>query len=44
MVLAEEKEVVSADLAKTEANLATAPQPFLNLQQFASEFDDSPPH
>ncbi|KAG7568029.1 hypothetical protein ISN45_Aa04g008670 [Arabidopsis thaliana x Arabidopsis arenosa] len=41
--LAEEKETVGAELAETEAKLATAPQPYLNLQQFASEFADSPP-
>ncbi|KAG7594061.1 hypothetical protein ISN45_Aa01g028390 [Arabidopsis thaliana x Arabidopsis arenosa] len=41
--LAEEKETVGAELAETEAKLTTAPQPFLNLQQFASEFADSPP-
>ncbi|XP_020888634.1 uncharacterized protein LOC110230344 [Arabidopsis lyrata subsp. lyrata] len=41
--LAEEKETVGAELAETEAKLANAPQPYLNLQQFASEFADSPP-
>ncbi|KAG7537031.1 hypothetical protein ISN44_As13g009570 [Arabidopsis suecica] len=41
--LAEEKETVGAELAETEAKLNTAPQPYLNLQQFASEFADSPP-
>ncbi|KAG7543397.1 hypothetical protein ISN45_Aa07g033170 [Arabidopsis thaliana x Arabidopsis arenosa] len=41
--LAEEKETVGAELAETEAKLATAPQPYLDLQQFASEFADSPP-
>ncbi|XP_020871363.1 uncharacterized protein LOC110225738 [Arabidopsis lyrata subsp. lyrata] len=41
--LAEEKETVGAELAETEAKLATAPQPYLNLQQFVSEFADSPP-
>ncbi|KAG7557043.1 hypothetical protein ISN44_As11g030460 [Arabidopsis suecica] len=41
--LAEEKETVGAELAETEAKLSTAPQPYLNLQQFASEFADSPP-
>ncbi|KAG7548018.1 hypothetical protein ISN44_As12g032260 [Arabidopsis suecica] len=41
--LAEEKETVGGELAETEAKLATAPQPYLNLQQFASEFADSPP-
>ncbi|KAG7564106.1 hypothetical protein ISN44_As10g008690 [Arabidopsis suecica] len=41
--LAEEKETVGAELAETEAKLATAPQPYLDLQQFASEFTDSPP-
>ncbi|KAG7585763.1 hypothetical protein ISN45_Aa02g011100 [Arabidopsis thaliana x Arabidopsis arenosa] len=41
--LAEEKETVCAELAETEAKLNTAPQPYLNLQQFASEFADSPP-
>ncbi|KAG7599435.1 hypothetical protein ISN44_As06g036190 [Arabidopsis suecica] len=41
--LAEEKETVGAELAETEAKLATAPQPYLNLQQFASKFADSPP-
>ncbi|KAG7537005.1 hypothetical protein ISN44_As13g009330 [Arabidopsis suecica] len=40
--LAEEKETVGAELAETEAKLNTAPQPYLNLQQFASEFADSP--
>ncbi|XP_020887749.1 uncharacterized protein LOC110230101 [Arabidopsis lyrata subsp. lyrata] len=34
--LAEEKETVGAELAETEAKLASAPQPHLNLQQFAS--------
>ncbi|KAG7599519.1 hypothetical protein ISN44_As06g037010 [Arabidopsis suecica] len=41
--LAKEKETVGAELAETEAKLNTAPQPYLNLQQFASEFADSPP-
>ncbi|KAG7597980.1 hypothetical protein ISN44_As06g022870 [Arabidopsis suecica] len=41
--LAEEKETVGAELAETEAKLATAPQPYLDLQQFASEFADFPP-
>ncbi|KAG7578980.1 hypothetical protein ISN45_Aa03g031480 [Arabidopsis thaliana x Arabidopsis arenosa] len=41
--LAEEKETVGAELAETETKLATAPQPYLDLQQFASEFADSPP-
>ncbi|KAG7594074.1 hypothetical protein ISN45_Aa01g028530 [Arabidopsis thaliana x Arabidopsis arenosa] len=41
--LAEEKETVGAELAETEAKLANAPQPYLDLQQFASEFADSPP-
>ncbi|XP_020874136.1 uncharacterized protein LOC110226539 [Arabidopsis lyrata subsp. lyrata] len=41
--LAEEKETVGAELAETVAKLNTAPQPYLNLQQFASEFFDSPP-
>ncbi|XP_020887837.1 uncharacterized protein LOC110230168 [Arabidopsis lyrata subsp. lyrata] len=41
--LAEEKETVGAELAETVAKLNTAPQPYLNLQQFASEFADSPP-
>ncbi|KAG7572508.1 hypothetical protein ISN44_As09g008710 [Arabidopsis suecica] len=41
--LAEEKETVGAELVETEAKLTTAPQPYLNLQQFASEFADSPP-
>ncbi|KAG7599566.1 hypothetical protein ISN44_As06g037470 [Arabidopsis suecica] len=41
--LAEEKETVGAELSETEAKLATAPQPYLDLQQFASEFADSPP-
>ncbi|XP_020890818.1 uncharacterized protein LOC110230913 [Arabidopsis lyrata subsp. lyrata] len=41
--LVEEKETVYAELAETEAKLNTAPQPYLNLQQFASEFADSPP-
>ncbi|KAG7557006.1 hypothetical protein ISN44_As11g030060 [Arabidopsis suecica] len=41
--LAEEKETLGAELAETEAKLATAPQPYLDLQQFASEFADSPP-
>ncbi|KAG7557014.1 hypothetical protein ISN44_As11g030150 [Arabidopsis suecica] len=41
--LDEEKETVGAELAETEAKLNTAPQPYLNLQQFASEFADSPP-
>ncbi|KAG7548066.1 hypothetical protein ISN44_As12g032740 [Arabidopsis suecica] len=41
--LAEEKETVGAELADTEAKLANAPQPYLDLQQFASEFADSPP-
>ncbi|KAG7564201.1 hypothetical protein ISN44_As10g009700 [Arabidopsis suecica] len=41
--LAEEKETVGAVLAETEAKLNTAPQPYLNLQQFASKFADSPP-
>ncbi|KAG7533330.1 hypothetical protein ISN45_Aa08g009690 [Arabidopsis thaliana x Arabidopsis arenosa] len=41
--LAEEKETVGAELAETEAKLNTVPQPYLNLQQFASEFADSPP-
>ncbi|KAG7599148.1 hypothetical protein ISN44_As06g033460 [Arabidopsis suecica] len=41
--LAEEKQTVGAELAETEAKLNTAPQPYLNLQQFASEFADSPP-
>ncbi|XP_020873084.1 uncharacterized protein LOC110226313 [Arabidopsis lyrata subsp. lyrata] len=41
--LVEEKETVCAELAETEAKLNTAPQPYLNLQQFASEFTDSPP-
>ncbi|XP_020866236.1 uncharacterized protein LOC110224481 [Arabidopsis lyrata subsp. lyrata] len=34
--LAEEKETVGAELAETEAKLATALQPYLDLQQFAS--------
>ncbi|KAG7543398.1 hypothetical protein ISN45_Aa07g033180 [Arabidopsis thaliana x Arabidopsis arenosa] len=41
--LAEEKETVGAELAETEAKLATAPLPYLDLQQFSSEFADSPP-
>ncbi|XP_020884664.1 meiosis-specific protein ASY2-like [Arabidopsis lyrata subsp. lyrata] len=41
--LAEEKETVGTELAETEAKLATVPQPYLDLQQFASEFADSPP-
>ncbi|KAG7567850.1 hypothetical protein ISN45_Aa04g006890 [Arabidopsis thaliana x Arabidopsis arenosa] len=41
--LAEEKETIGAELAETEAKLTTAPHPYLNLQQFASEFADSPP-
>ncbi|XP_020880757.1 uncharacterized protein LOC110228286 [Arabidopsis lyrata subsp. lyrata] len=41
--LAEEKETVGAELAETEAKLATAPQPYLDLQQFVYEFADSPP-
>ncbi|XP_020876179.1 uncharacterized protein LOC110227156 [Arabidopsis lyrata subsp. lyrata] len=41
--LTKEKETVSAELAETEAKLATVPQPYLDLQQFASEFADSPP-
>ncbi|KAG7552341.1 Retrotransposon gag domain [Arabidopsis thaliana x Arabidopsis arenosa] len=41
--LTEEKETVGAELAETEAKLNTAPQPYLNLQQFASEFTDFPP-
>ncbi|KAG7588539.1 hypothetical protein ISN44_As07g008670 [Arabidopsis suecica] len=41
--MAEEKETVGAELAETEAKLANAPQPYLDLQQFASEFADSPP-
>ncbi|XP_020880779.1 uncharacterized protein LOC110228294 [Arabidopsis lyrata subsp. lyrata] len=41
--LAEEKETVGAELAETVAKLNTAPQPYLNLQQFAYEFADSPP-
>ncbi|KAG7599520.1 hypothetical protein ISN44_As06g037020 [Arabidopsis suecica] len=41
--LAIEKETVGAELAETEAKLAIALQPYLDLQQFASEFADSPP-
>ncbi|KAG7533262.1 hypothetical protein ISN45_Aa08g009010 [Arabidopsis thaliana x Arabidopsis arenosa] len=40
---ARKEETVGAELAETEAKLATAPQPYLDLQQFASEFADSPP-
>lgn len=43
IVLAEEKEDVGAELAETEAKLAIAPPSYLDLQQFASGFTDSPP-
>ncbi|KAG7559291.1 hypothetical protein ISN45_Aa05g008850 [Arabidopsis thaliana x Arabidopsis arenosa] len=36
--LAEEKETVGAELAETEAKLATAPQPYLDLQHLLLKF------